>query len=102
MKPRADIDLARSLKTIEGLKTDMLTHVTDLYRSMREGHEEAIVDHLANITVVAYVLGRRLGIDFSQMDAAIRNKVLANVTAAHELEEWYGDFSALGQYLDLD
>lgn len=99
MKPRVDVDIARNIKTIEWLKAEMLGSVADLFRSMREGHEEAVIDQLANVTTTAYVLARRLGVDFSLMDEAIRQKVQASIDEAREFEEWYGDYSALSEHL---
>ena len=99
MKPRVDIDIARNIKTIEWLKTELLCSVAELYRAMREAREDVIADRLANLTIAAYVLGRRLGVDFERMDEIVRQKVRANIEQAHEFEEWYGDFSALGRHL---
>lgn len=99
MKPRVDRDIARNLKVVEWLKTELLGGVAELFRAMREAREEVIADQLANIVMTAYVLGRRLGIEFSQMDAKLRHKVRANAEEPHEFEEWYGDFSSLGKHL---
>ena len=36
MKTRADVDIARDLKSVEWLKTELLGGVANLYRAMRE------------------------------------------------------------------
>ena len=100
MKPRADLDVARSFKAIEWLKTELLGSVAELYRAMRKPDEDRVVDHLANIVMSAYVLGRRLGVDFAHLDGKLRQKIRANAEAPHDFEVWYGDFSSLDNYLE--
>lgn len=100
MKTRADTDIARNLKSVEWLKTELLTSVAALFRAMRESHDEVTLDQLANAIVSAYILGRRLGIDFSQLEMKLRHKVRANAEEPHDFEEWYGDFSALARHLN--
>lgn len=100
MRPRADWDVARSFKAIEWLKTELLSGVAELFRAMRQAREDRIADQLANIIMATYVLGRRLGIDFPQLDSKLRQKVRANAEEPHDFEEWYGDFSTLERYLN--
>lgn len=100
MKPRVDIDIARNIKTIEWLKTELLSSVADLFRGMREAQEDVVLDRLANVTMTAYALGRRLGVEYDRMDEMVRQKARAAVERAQEFEEWYGDFSALGRHFE--
>lgn len=100
MKPRVDIDIARNIKTIEWLKTELLTSVADLFRGMREAQEDVVLDRLASVTTAAYALGRRLGVEYDRMDELVRQKARANIERAQEFEEWYGDFSALGRHFE--
>ena len=99
MKPRAEVDIARDLKSVEWLKTELLGSVAGLYRAMREARDETIQDQLANIIVAAYILGRRLGIDFARLEMKIKHIVRSNAEEPHDFEEWYGDFSALAKHL---
>lgn len=100
MKPRADMDVARSFKAIEWLKTELLGDVAELFRAMRHSREDRVADHLANVIMAAYLLGRRLGIDFVQLESKLRQKVRANAEERHEFEDWYGDFSALDRHFE--
>lgn len=100
MKARAELDIARHLKSIETLKAELLGGVADLYRQMKDAGDDVIAGHLAQVVVTAYVLGRRLGVEFDRMDAVIRAAVQAGVEGPHDCEEWYGDFSALSHHLD--
>lgn len=99
MKPRAEVDIARDLKSVEWLKTELLGGVANLYRAMREARDETIQDQLANIIVVSYILGRRLGIDFARLEMKIKHLVRSNAEEPHDFEEWYGDFSLLAKHL---
>lgn len=100
MKSRAELDVARNLKTIEWLKIELLDAVAHLFRAMRDADDEETVDQLAAILMSTYILSRRLGIDYPRLDLKLRHKVQAHVEDRHEIEEGYGDFSALGWYLD--
>lgn len=91
---RGEVDIARNFKTIEWLKAELIGGVSALFRAMMQNSEDAIVDTLVNIIITGYLLGRRLGISFERLDAKIESKVKANMDAEHEMEKWYGDFSA--------
>ncbi len=100
MKPRVDIDIARNIKSVEWLKTELLGSVADLFREMRDAREERILEQLANVAVTSYVLGRRLGLDLDRIDDAVKRKAQAYVDQPHQFEEWYGDYSALSRHLE--
>ena len=92
---RGEIDIARNFKTIEWLKTELIGGVANLFRAMMQNSEDAIVDTLVNIIITGYLLCRRLGISPERLEAKMESKVKANMDAEHEMEKWYGDFSAL-------
>lgn len=98
MKPRADMDVARSFKAIEWLKTELLGGVAELFRAMNKPREDRVADQLADVIIAAYLLGRRLGIDFARLESRLWERVRANARAPHEFEDWYGDFSALDKH----
>ncbi|HLS90896.1 MAG TPA: MazG-like family protein [Limnochordia bacterium] len=99
MKTRADVDIARDLKSVEWLKTELLGGVANLYRAMRESQDDALSEQLAQIIVTAYILGRRLGIDCARLEMKVAQIVRSNAEKPHDFEEWYGDFSALAKHL---
>ena len=93
------VDIARNSTTIEWLKAELVGGVSALFKAMLKNHEEAITDSLANIIVACFLLGKRMGIPFSRLDVKVDNKVRANISKGHEIEQWYGDFTALSNYL---
>ncbi|HAH97202.1 MAG TPA: hypothetical protein DHD79_05090 [Firmicutes bacterium] len=99
-QPAGEIDIARNIRTIEWLKTELIGGVATLCRAMLKGSQELIRDALAGIIMTSYLLGRRIGISFSKMDTRLAEKLSGNIAEPHEIEEWYGDFSALRTYLE--
>lgn len=97
--PNQDIDIAKNFKVIEWLKSELLSHVSVLYKAMIQTGEDMVLESLANIIVSAYLLGKRMGIGFAHIDSKVEAKVKANMDSQHELEKWYGDFSSLFYYL---
>ncbi|MDI6871490.1 MAG: MazG-like family protein [Bacillota bacterium] len=97
---KPELDIARNVRTIEWLKAELVGGVSALFKALLKNSEDAILDALANVVVACYLLGKRLGIPFSRLDVKIENKVSANITKSHEIEQWYGDFSSFRRYLE--
>lgn len=98
-----NIDVTKNIKMIEWLKSELLTTIASLYELLVKGvsgSQEALADILANIVLVTYLLGKRLGINFSRIDMRIEDKIKLGILEKHKIEEWYGDLSDLKQYLD--
>ncbi|MFA4884711.1 MAG: MazG-like family protein [Desulfotomaculaceae bacterium] len=91
--------IAKNIKVIEWLKADLITSVSALFKSMLRGSEELILDALASLLINCYVLGRRLGINFSRLDLKVEVKLRQGIDEDHEVERWYGDLSTLLNYL---
>jgi hypothetical protein len=97
---KPELDIARNMRTIEWLKAELVGGVSGLFRALIKNSDEAILDALANVVVACYLLARRLGITFSRFDMQVESKVTANITQNHEIEQWYGDFTAFRRYLE--
>jgi len=94
-----EVDLARRAKVIEWLKTEVVDHVAHLLKGIWEGSQVKIVDGLASLISCGYILGRRLGISYRSLDEAIVDKMKKHRQDGHQLEDWYGDISALEEHL---
>ncbi|HEY8486975.1 MAG TPA: MazG-like family protein [Limnochordales bacterium] len=92
---QAESQLARDLRVIEFLKADLAAGVAAVYRAMARVNDEAVSEALASVVVGAYVLARRLGISPARLDMKVESRVRSAMAEPHELEQWYGDFSAL-------
>jgi hypothetical protein len=94
-----EMDIAKNIRMIEWLKTELLDNVSGLFRGFLKGNESVLADFLSNIVVFAYVLARRCGIDFHELDRSVVQKVERSIQLGHEVEEWYGDLSGLREHL---
>lgn len=93
------VDIARNIKVIEWLKTELIGTVAALFKAMLKNSQEAIEDALASMVVTVYVLARRLGVNFAQLDVRVESKVRNGIKEKHEIEDWYGDLTALLKYI---
>ncbi|NLT19827.1 MAG: hypothetical protein GXY16_02380 [Syntrophomonadaceae bacterium] len=94
-----EIDVAKNLKTIEWLKAELAASVGGLFKALLKTGNDAVADALAAIIIVAYILGRRVGVSFQLIDATITSKLSEKIKESHEVEQWYGDLSDLQKYL---
>ncbi len=99
IQPKPELDIARNIKTIEWLRSEIVGGVSALFKAMIKNREEAILDALVNIIMNCYLLGRRLGLNFTHIDLKIEQRLKLNVEKNHEIEKWYGDLSALLQHM---
>lgn len=98
-KMEREMDLAKRAKVIEWLKTEVLDHVSRLFKSLWEGSTTRIVDSLASLVVSSYILGRRLGVSYRELDESVLAKLRKHKQEGHQLEDWYQDISALEEHL---
>jgi len=98
--PTEDIDVVKNHRVIEWLKAELVSSVGGLFKAVIGGGEDLVTDCLARIITSTYLLGRRLGLSFSRMDYKVEQQLKASISSSHEIEEWYGDLSALAAYLE--
>lgn len=97
-----NIDITRNIRLIEWLKSELLTTMASLFETLlklEKASQETLADILANIILVTYVLGKRLGVNFSTIDMKIEDKLRLGILEKHKIEEWNGDLSALKQHM---
>lgn len=99
-----EIDITRNIKLIEWLKSELLTDMANLFRTLvngvREEVHESVSDTLSNIILISYLLGKRLGISYSSIELKIRGKIKLGLVENHDVEKYYGDLSELSRHLD--
>lgn len=96
-------DITRNVKIMEWMKTELLMSVGDLFNLMFKGVkplDEALQDTLANIIMITYLLAKRLGISFAEMDYKIKEKIKLGIDENHSVERWYGELSELKKHID--
>lgn len=97
--PGAPGHIARNVQVVERLKADLIAGNAALYDALYNNEEGATEDALAAIVTSAFVLSKRLGIPYKELDDAIRRRLRTMIDEDHEVEQWFGDCSALLNYM---
>ena len=103
MKFDRNSDVTKNVKIIEWMKKELILSVGDVFDLIFKGVkplDEALQDTLANIIMITYLLAKRLGISFSEIDYRIKEKIRIGIDQNHSVESWYGDFSNLKKHME--
>ncbi len=100
MQKDQDFDIARNIKAIEWLKTEIVINAGQVCRALLTAKDELVMQALANIMLSCYLLGKRLGVSFSKLEASVQKRAVTAMTDGHELEQWYSDLSSLSEHLE--
>ncbi|MFC4077252.1 MazG-like family protein [Salinithrix halophila] len=98
-RPERNVHIAKSVKVIEWLKTELLDQIANLYKGLHQANQSLISDSLASLVIVVYVLARRVGISYREVDQTVSRKLREHTRERHQLEDWYGDLSQLEEYI---
>lgn len=96
-------DVTRNVKIMEWMKTELLISVGDLFNLIFKGVKplnETLQDTLANIIMITYLLAKRLGISFTEIDYKVKEKLKLGISEDHSVERWYGELSELKKHMD--
>ncbi|MBB6674372.1 MazG-like family protein [Cohnella nanjingensis] len=94
-----DLDVAGRARLIEWLKSEVVDQVSRLFKAMWDGSAVRIADSLAGLIAGSYILGRRLGVSYRDLDGAIADKLAKLKQEGHQLEDHYQDLSALEEHI---
>ena len=103
MKFDRNSDVTKNVKIIEWMKKELILSVGDVFDLIFKGVkplDEALQNTLANIIMITYLLAKRLGISFSEIDYKIKEKIRIGIDQNHSVESWYGDFSNLKKHME--
>lgn len=103
MKDKNNMDVIKNLRTIEWLKSEILTSIASLYEVLAKGEEntkEDMEDLISNIILLSYLLGKRLGLSYEDINSSLEDKLKLNIIKEHQVEKWYGDLSQLLVFLN--
>lgn len=96
-------EITKNIKIIEWMKNEILMSVSDLFNLLFKGVkpiDDILQDTLANIIMITYLLAKRLGISFKDIDYKIKEKIKIGIKEDHSIESWYGDLSNLQNHID--
>lgn len=103
MRLDKNLEVTRNVKIIEWLKTEILVSIGDLFNLLFKGVgplNETLQDTIANIIMVTYLLAKRLGLSFSDIDYKIKEKIKIAINEDHSIERWYGDLTDLKNHIE--
>ena len=75
-------DITKNIKIMEWMKTELILSIGDLFNLIFKGIkplDETLQDTLANIIMITYLLGKRLGLGFNEIDYKIKEKIKSEV-----------------------
>lgn len=96
-------DITKNVKIIEWIKNEILMNVSDLFNMLFKGVKSidySLQNSIANIIMLSYLLGKRLGISFEDIDYKIKEKAKQGIKDEHSIETWFGDLSNLEKHID--
>ena len=95
------INVASNAKMIEVLKAEFISESAEVLRAaLSPGGRTEILDALGGTVLLAYVLARRCGITFAELDEDIAQKAGSGIEEGHRLESAYGDLSMLKKHFE--
>lgn len=97
------MNISTNLKAIETIKGEILSEMAKLYKTLADydeiGEYESVTNEIATIIAMDYILARRLGVTFSNIDNKISELLSIGEENGHELELEFSDMSELNKYL---
>lgn len=96
-------DITKNIKIIEWIKNEILMSISNLFNLLFKGVkpiDNGLQDAIANIIMLSYLLGKRLGVSFDEVDYAIKEKAKEAIKEEHSIETWFGDLSKLEEHID--
>lgn len=95
------VNVASNAKMIEVLKAEFIGEAADVMRAALAGGDRSeLLDTLGGVVLLAYVLARRCGISFDELDTDIVGKAETGINEGHKLESIYGDLSLLKKHFE--
>lgn len=94
-----DLGVATRARMIEWLKTEVVDQVSRLFKAIWDGSTSRVMDSLAGLIASSYILGRRLGIPYRDLDNAIADKLAKLKQEGHQLEDQYRDLTELSEHI---
>jgi hypothetical protein len=97
-----ELDITRNIRIIEWLKSQILADVSNLFSLLVNGFKEEVHEHvaetLANLVIIAYILGKRLGTTYTTIQMKIENKLKLGIIENTDVEKYYGDLTELSKH----
>lgn len=96
-------NITKNVKIIEWIKNEILMNISNLFTLIFKGVkpiDDGLQNAIANIIMLSYLLGKRLGVSFDEIDHKIKEKAKEGINEEHSIETWFGDLSKLEKHMD--
>lgn len=94
-----DSDLVKKLYLTEWQKASVASTMGELYQAIAKNNEYLMKEALAKHVISCYILGRRLGIEFSQLEEEIYAQVNKLRKQDSDIERLFGDYSEYERFI---
>lgn len=102
MSEAEDLDIIGNIKLIESYKNYLLSSVADLFMTMGKGSHmdmDEAKDELSEIILLSYLLGRKLGMNYSSIDETVVKRLKLGLAEGMAMEQKCQDYSSLISYI---
>lgn len=97
------MNISANLKAIDSMKSALLCEIARLYGELSdhdvEKDDTAIEEGISSVIAMCYMLSRRLGFEYRDIDFAMEKILSQSAAAGHEIEEEFSDMSSLCAYI---
>lgn len=97
------MNISTNIRAIDTIKSEILSEVASLYKSLAEydemGEYDSVINSVSTIIAMDYILARRLGMSFASVDNKIKELLTIAEEGGHELEVAFSDMSELKKYV---
>lgn len=97
-----DFNIMSNIKIIENLKADLLCVIGDLFKLLARGSnvaQEAILECISSGIILLYLLGKKLGYNYLEVDENIKSKLKIGINEEDLLEKQSKDLSKLHNHI---
>ncbi len=95
-----ELDVAKNLKMVDWLKAELVDSVAELFKALLKSGTDAVADALASIIIVCYLLGQRVGVNLSSVDAKVKEKLRITVENSPDGSSWQKELLSVLNFLE--
>ncbi|PJI08377.1 MULTISPECIES: MazG-like family protein [Clostridium] len=99
---KEDFKIMSDMKTIEGLKADLLCVISEFFKILTKGTnaaQDAILNCISGAIILLYILGGRLGYSHIEIDETMKKKLKLGIIEQDDIEKEGKDLTKLYRHL---
>jgi len=98
----SQVDITKTIRIIEGLKSELLTNIAQLYGNMANGRvieKDENLNVLADMVTIIYLLAWKMGISYEEVDKKLLDKIDLNILKEKD-DDWVKQLITLSDYFE--